>query len=1222
MEKKYFLLFLTFLILFNGCATFKSNQSYFEDTKALPINDDAFNLFLIGNTCKLEGNGSVPESLLKMQEQFSKANKNDILLFLGDNIYPKKNTLNQDENDENIKEILNKQLEIANTFPGKVLFIPGNYDWHSGLKELKNQEKIVEKKIGKNTFKPINGCPIDKVKISDDITLLIIDSYWYITNWDKHPTINDNCDIKTRSDFLDEVRSEIKKAEGKITLIALHHPMFTNGPHGGNYSFKDHFKPIPIIGTIKNILRTTTGIFNDDIYNEFYNDLRKNIIAAAQQNDKVIFISAHENNMQYIESNNLKQIISGSATKATAVKVKNKEDYGEGAKGYAVLNVHKNKQVEVQFFNTEKNIVSFKKEIFKKADDSKIIENFKIAEDSIVTSIYSQEETKKTNFYKFLWGNRFREYYSTEIKTEIVDLDTLKGGLKPIRKGGGTQSKTLHLEDKTGKRYVLRAMKKQASQFIQSAILKDQYVAGQFEGTTSEKFLEDVFTGSHPYAPFTISVLSNAISLAHLNPKLYYVPKQKALVNFNDEFGDELYLFEEHPSDGHSELASKNFTGKIISTFDMMKEVHQDESKIIDEKEFIKARLFDMLIGDADRHQDQWRWIEYKENGKTIYKPLPRDRDLAFSRMSDGFVFSTAVSLIPPARKFRKYEADLKDVKGFNMSGFPLDVAFISDSDQAVWDDQVVFIQNNITDEVIDEAFKNIPNEVNDNTIEEIKKLLKLRRSNLKKIADRYLKLVNKYAVLTATNKDDFIKIECQENGEVLVQMFRKKEGTIKDEFHHRTYHPKTTKEIWIYALDDDDTFKVVGKSKNIKIRLIGGQNNDEYNVENGKKVFVFDYKSKDNNLNMVKNAKIKLTDDYDTNVYDYRKLKNNINQFLPMLGFNPDDGIKLGVIDTYTTYGFERNPFTSKHQFGAFYYFATNGYELKYNSEFANTIGNLNLHIEANFHSPNFSLNFFGYGNETKNTDDDSGLDYNRVKVRELSLKPSLGWNSKRGSKIKLGISFESIEIHNTENRFIDEFNVLPNYVFDEVKFGGINLNYSFLNADNKAYPTIGLQFDLDLGYKNNLDDSNKSFVYLIPNLKIAYKLNSSGNLVFATNFKSHLNFGDGFEFYQAASIGGIDGLRGFRNQRFTGRNSFYQNTDLRYSFNRIKTQFLPIKTGIYGGFDYGRIWQDDEESDKWHNSYGGGFFINIVDMLSFNLGVFNSKDGIRVAFGLGFGF
>ena len=61
-------------------------------------------------------------------------------------------------------------------------------------------------------------------------------------------------------------------------------------------------------------------------------------------------------------------------------------------------------------------------------------------------------------------------------------------------------------------------------------------------------------------------------------------------------------------------------------------------------------------------------------------------------------------------------------------------------------------------------------------------------------------------------------------------------------------------------------------------------------------------------------------------------------------------------------------------------------------------------------------------------------------------------------------------------------------------------------------------------------------------------------------------------------ASIGTSDGLRGYRNQRFTGKNAFYQNTDLRFNFRKIKTRLLPLQFGVYGGFDYGRVWMENE--------------------------------------------
>ena len=124
------------------------------------------------------------------------------------------------------------------------------------------------------------------------------------------------------------------------------------------------------------------------------------------------------------------------------------------------------------------------------------------------------------------------------------------------------------------------------------------------------------------------------------------------------------------------------------------------------------------------------------------------------------------------------------------------------------------------------------------------------------------------------------------------------------------------------------------------------------------------------------------------------------------------------------------------------------------------------------------------------------------------------------------------------------------------------------------------------------------------------------------ATKLKGHVNIGDDFEFYQAASIGGVDGLRGFRNQRFTGRTAFYQNTDLRLNITDLKTGVLPIKLGLLGGFDYGRVWIDDDPSRQWHNAVGGGVYCNALSLFTANLTWFNSVDGNRLAFAMAFNF
>src|SRR5690606_36486466 len=172
-------------------------------------------------------------------------------------------------------------------------------------------------------------------------------------------------------------------------------------------------------------------------------------------------------------------------------------------------------------------------------------------------------------------------------------------------------------------------------------------------------------------------------------------------------------------------------------------------------------------------------------------------------------------------------------------------------------------------------------------------------------------------------------------------------------------------------------------------------------------------------------------------------KLKHNTNQLLPLLGANPDDGLKIGATNTYTTYGFARNPLTTQHKSHGAYYFATNGLELNDKGEFANVIRSFNLRVEGQCNSPDFSLNFFGYGNETQKMEDDFGMNYNRVKVSELSFAPSLVWKAYGGSLVSLGVKYEAIEVFETPNRFVENNLELPKYIFDRNQFASINTKF-----------------------------------------------------------------------------------------------------------------------------------------------------------------------------------
>lgn len=1213
------------IILFSACATYKPQYKTQASLNKFPKNKEIEHTFYLIGDAGNSNLGETSKALKAFEKELSKANKNATAIFLGDNIYPAGLPSKKNKKYKLYKHRLETQIEVAKNFKGKPIFIAGNHDWYTGLDGLKDQAKIVEKTLGKDSFLPEAGCPIDKIHISEDIELILIDSHWYVTNWNKHPKINDNCDIKTREIFFEEFSSLIKKARGKTTIVALHHPVFTNGAHGGKFSFKDHMKPLPILGTLQNVLRETTGASNADLSNKRFNEFKSRLLTIAQNNKKVILVSGHEHNLQYLIKNNIHQIVSGSGSKTKAVLNKGAGLFGYATPGYSKLTVFKDGSSHVSFFSVNDDKIVFESQVLP-ANKIKETTNYPDSFPATVqSSIYTKEETNKSAFHKFIWGDRYRKYYSTKVTAPTVNLDTLFGGLTIGRRGGGTQSKSLRLITKDGKKqYVMRAMRKQGSQFIQASAFKHQYIKDQFKNTAAESLVLDVFTGSHPYASFVIADLCDAAGIYHLNPKLYYVPKQKALEEMNAFYGNELYMIEEHASDGHGDLASFGYSNKVENTYDVMKKLKKDEDYVFDEASYIRARLFDMLIGDWDRHQDQWRWLEFEENDKTIFKPLPRDRDQAFSIMSDGVLLGAAVGLIPASRILRKYDNDLKDLKGTTIGRFPLDVEFIQKSNKKVWLKQAQILQKSITDKVIDEAFSNLPKEVIDESIEKIKTTLKARRSNITKIAERYFKVVNKYAVIKGTNKDDWFDIERLPNGKTKVTAYRIKKGEKADIFHQRTYNKTENKEIWIYALDDKDVFNVFGKGDNlIKVRLIGGQNKDTYNIQEGKKISFYDYKSKKSNIETPKGHK-KLTDKYDINVYNYKKLKNNEFQILPVLGYNVDDGIKTGIDFTKTNFGFKRNPFTSQHNLNTAYYFGTNGFYTSYFGEFANIFYKVNFGISALAQSPNYAVNFFGYGNETINLnyedEDNFSLDYNRVRIQKLKFAPSLIWRGHLGASFKTEFFYESNKIEKTSGRFIETLNE-NNLIFNDQNFIGIDSKYQYENKDNKAFPTIGFLISLQTGYILNINNNNK-FGYVIPKINFDYKLIENGNLVLATSFKGHFNLGNDFEFYQAATIGANKGLRGYRNERFTGKQAYTQSTDVRWKLSDFKTNVIPMKFGVFGGFDYGRVWVENDTSDKWHNSVGGGIFLNFVDTISTNLSVFKGAENTRFAFQLGFNF
>ncbi|WP_432410873.1 metallophosphoesterase [Rasiella sp. SM2506] len=1165
--------------------------SYAQDTNTLPEKEVSHVFYATGNLGNQDSNQNNPV-VNALATEMEKAGSNATVLFLGNNAsnqgFSEKKSIG--------KSNLDSYINTLKPFSNNLYFIPGSSDWESGLKGLKDQEDYLESALkNKNVFQPEKGCPIEKVEINGDIDLLLIDSQWALMDWDKVPNINDHCDIKNKNDFYVEVEAEIVKSQGKTVLIATYHPIASYGQFGNPYAF---------------------GINPESINNKYYKEFSQRMLTIAQLSENVVFVSGHEKNMQYIIDKKIPIVISGAGGKISNAQGGSKSLFHGNEPGFSKLTAFKDGAMWVSFYGISNN---FKTPLFVSEVIAPQVEttqpnyNENNTPAFVNKSIYEPEELERSGFYKALWGEHFREDYEQKIEVKSALLDTLYGGLTVMRKGGGHQTNSIRLEDKNGKQYAMRSAKKSALRFIQYFVFKTNYLEADVEDTYFIQLLQDYWTTANPYASLTVGDLSDALNIYHANTELYFIPKQKTLGKYNEDYGDKLYFIEERLSDGLGDVESLGSTDKIESTLDLLDELRHKDKIAINEALYIRTRLFDNIIGDWDRHADQWKWaVQEQENGVDLYEPIPRDRDQMFSDF-DGFMLGVVTALSPPMRFMQRYDGTYNYTNWFNDAGDDVDLAILINHTQEDWLREAKFIKENLTEEVIDNAFKKFPKEIDQKKVARTKKALLERVAKVEENAVNLYEYLRSCVLITGTDKKDHFVITRKPDGITNVSGFRMKDGKMSTKFWDVDYDKKVTNELWVYGLDDDDIFEVVGKGdKYIKIKLIGGQNNDTYRVENKRNLRVFDQKSNPNTFETPV-AKT-LSDNYDLNTYYFKKNRRDLHNILPIIASNPDDGLKIGALFNYTKMSLRRNPFTAKHSLSAIYVTETSGIELEYTGEFANVLNDVNLGINAGYSSSSYTNNFFGFGNETINPEDelDLSLDFNRVRLQQLFFAPSLIYRSYQGSVLEFGLSYENIEAERTQGRFIETAAVNP-MVFEGQDFFGAEVSYEYKNFDDETQPKSGIQFKVAAGYKANFDE-DRGFPYVVPELRLTSKIDKKGILVYATKLKAHFNLSDEFEFYQAATIGDGDGLRGLRQQRFSGKRSYYQNSDLRLSLGRIRNSIIPISFGVYGGFDYGRVWVDDDNSSEWHTTPGGGLYFNIAGFTTANLGYFSSDEGGRL--------
>lgn len=1175
-------------------------------------------IVLIGDAGELDESGhhKVIEAIGRNQ----KIDSNTIVLFLGDNIYPEGLPRDQDANYEKMRAILDTQANITRLGPKMVYFIPGNHDWMNnqfgGWDAVRRQQRYIDSLRRPNLrFLPRGGCPgPEVVRVSKDVILVIMDTEWWLQTGIK-PGIESTCENKNRLEVLADLQDIVNSNTNKLILFAAHHPFRSNGIHGGYFTLKQHvfpftdmeknlYIPMPILGSVYPISRNVFGSLQDLKHPEYTNMINA-IDDILKLHPNVIHLAGHEHCMEWISDSTEHFITVGSGSKSTRVSKSKEARFVSESLGWGTLEIFKDKTLRGTFYgaNTDNSgRVLYQSEHISfvtppdeaQPDTSSVLSQ---QHDSVLVPVNAQYE-QAGKAQRFLVGNNYRDVWGQPVLLKEFKIKKAHGGFQITGMGGGFQTKNLKLEDSQHRRWNLRTINKDPQRVLPESLRE----------TFARDLVQDMISAAHPFSPLAVAGMAEAAGIAAPDPEFYYVPDDKSLGRYRPYFSNKVCLLEEHDPtiDGSVTKSSDKVIEKRIASPDHFADQHA----------VLQARLLDMLVGDWDRHLDQWRWGLKAAGHDSVYYPIPRDRDQAFFR-SDGFIMLLATSrIIPWMAGFNEH---LKKFNWLSHSPRNFDRFFLNEMDRSDWEAGIQRFQNAITDSVIHKSIQRMPEQIVALDGAEIEHKLKSRRTELGNKGISYYKFLSKSVNVHGTNRRERFELLRSDTG-LVVQVTSA--GTDGGFLYQRTFDPKVTKEIRLYGFNGNDYFHIdPAVFSSIRVRMIGGAGVDTFNIEGRAHTRLYDLKQENNYLMAQRHAYNKFSKNAQVNDYKVQDFEYDFWR-VPILavGYNADDGPLLGLGAWRRTFGFRKQPYESDNRLAALIAFEREAYQVRYNGVFNQCIGQFDFKLFGNLQLPALR-NFFGYGNETEASED---LSYYRARFDMVTAEAAIqkrAWNL-----LTVGVgstyNFYSARQYTNEGKVLEyptDIGLDSTSVYTDKVYVGGKFYFQLNNINNELFPTRGINWLTEANFSSGVLNDAKPYSEIHSDFDLYASLKDPARLVAVLRMGGGHILSKDFEYFQSMSLGQNNYLRGFRRNRFSGRSMAYGSLEMRAKLLYVRSYILPGAFGLVGFTDIARVWQDGEDSRKWHDSYGGGVFFIPFNMFILSATVAFSEEEplMNVTFG-----
>lgn len=793
------------------------------------------------------------------------------------------------------------------------------------------------------------------------------------------------------------------------------------------------------------------------------------------------------------------------------------------------------------------------------------------ARDTVVTP---GARYRASGLHTLFFGKHYRDLWTTPIRVEVLDLGGFAGGLRPTARGGGKQTRSLRFAGADGREYQFRSVDKDPSPLLPEPLRR----------TVARRIFQDQISAGHPAAPLVVSPMLIAAGVLHSEPRLVLMPDSPALGEFRGDFAGMLGTIEERQTDEGPGFAGAS---KIIGTEALFErlESHQDER--IDARAYLAARLVDLLLGDWDRHQDQWRWARLGEGDTIPWTPIPRDRDQAFARF-DGLLLSLARLSAPQLVEF---SPTYPSMVGLTWNARVVDRRLLAGLERPVWDSVASELQGRLSDPVIDDAVQRLPPGLRERNAAWLSGALKSRRDQLPAAARRFYRLLAAEVEVHGSDEAERVEIANSADRTLDLTIYPAK-GEATAPLFHRRFDRADTREVRLYLQGGDDAVLVQGPGSGAPlIRVIGGGGDDRV-IDSSRAGRTRFYDARGSNgvgglrrvpLDARPYRDFRLSDSTPYPPRDW----GGFWRFRPWVSSAPDVGFFFGGGVVRYDFGFRKQPYRSKLALRAGY--ATGA--RRFRGEFLGEFRRVNSQVRASLllrASGIDVVRFFGFGNETPRVGDD---EFYRVPQEQYVITPAVTFPLGGRASFTVGPTLKFTDTDLEPGRFLAL--ALPPGAGSFGQIGGVaGLEWDtrdgtaatrgvHILAGGSLYPAV---WDVT-GTFGELH--GEAATYLTPRTSFGptLALRAGGKRV----------WGD-FPFFESAFVGGASTVRGLREQRYAGDAALYGNAELRVRLGRFFV-VLPGDYGIFGMADVGRVYLEGESSDTWHTGVGGGIWFAFLE-------------------------